>query len=95
MLGKKQGATFSLNSERHTHTDSEVCCRLKSPSSVSLFMSASSAAAVDKQGSPEGRKSRNGWRNFSLRLPVTVPVRLRDRKGSRLLFAVSRIHHTE
>lgn len=67
MLEKSKEQHFLLTL-RDTHTDSEVCCGLKSPSSVSLFMSASSVAAVDKQGSPEGRKSRNGWRNFSLRL---------------------------
>lgn len=63
--GEKSREQQFLLTLRDTHTFRGL---LWTPSTVSLFMPTSSVAAVDKQGSPAGGKSRNGWRNFSHRL---------------------------
>lgn len=64
VLGKSRELQLLLT-PRDRNRLTEVCCGLKSPGSVSLSLSPSSAAVADRYGHPARKKSRNGWRNIS------------------------------
>lgn len=79
--------------------DSEVCCRFSHPAAclfpcqLPLWLLWTSRTALqEERAGVGGGTSHTGFGA----LPVTVPVRLRHRKGSsRLLLTVSHIHSTE
>lgn len=96
-LRENQGATVSFNSERYTQIQRfamDLVTQQCVPFHVN-FLSGQQTSRAALQEEIAGMGGGTSPTSFGA-LPVTVLVRLRDRKGSsRLLIAVSHIHSTQ